>query len=97
MTAKRRVDFADLRSRADFRAVLAHDDLTPKGRGDQVKIPCPFHDDAGPSCSANLAKGVRRGSWPGQDAQRPAHRLPIERTLSTVVRCPVATTIWTRP
>ena len=56
MPDTRRVNFKDLRQRADFRAVLAHYGLEPKGKGDQVKIPCPFHDDVEPSCSVNLAK-----------------------------------------
>lgn len=56
MPDTRRVDFADLRKRADFRAVLAHYGLKPVGRGDQLKICCPFHDDHEPSCSVNLAK-----------------------------------------
>ena len=58
MTDNRRVDFEDIRRRADFRAVLAHYGLEPVGKGDQVKIRCPFHDDGEPSCSVNLAKRV---------------------------------------
>ena len=50
MTTKDRVDFDDLKARADFRAVLAHYDLRPIGRGDQLKVACPFHEDAKPSC-----------------------------------------------
>jgi len=56
MTDNRRVDFRDIRRRADFRAVLAHYGLPPVGKGDQVKIRCPFHPDEEPSCSVNLAK-----------------------------------------
>ncbi len=58
MTDNRRVDFVDIRRRADFRAVLTHYGLTPKGKGEQVKILCPFHDDAEASCSVNLGKRV---------------------------------------
>ena len=56
MTDNRRVDFKDLRDRADFRAILAHYNLKPVGKGDQVKVLCPFHDDSEPSCSVNFAK-----------------------------------------
>jgi hypothetical protein len=56
MADNRRVDFRDIRRRADFRAVLAHYGLPPVGKGDQVKIRCPFHPDEEPSCSVNLAK-----------------------------------------
>jgi hypothetical protein len=56
MPDNRRVDFGDIRRRADFRAVLAHYGLSPMGKGDQVKIRCPFHPDEEPSCSVNLAK-----------------------------------------
>jgi DNA primase len=55
MADHRRLDFADLRKRADFRAILAHYRLSPVGKGDQVKILCPFHPDEEPSCSVNLA------------------------------------------
>jgi hypothetical protein len=41
MPDNRRVDFADIRKRADFRAVLAHYGLPPVEKGDQVKIRCP--------------------------------------------------------
>ena len=58
MTDNRRVDFKDLRGRADFRAILAHYNLKPVGMGEQVKVLCPFHDDGEPSCSVNLGKRV---------------------------------------
>jgi DNA primase len=58
MADSRRVDFADIRKRADFRAILAHYGLTLVGKGDQVKILCPFHPDEDPSCSVNLATGL---------------------------------------
>jgi hypothetical protein len=56
MADNRRIDFVDPRKRADFRAVLNHYGLRPKGKGDQVKIACPFHDDVEPSCLVNLAE-----------------------------------------
>ncbi len=58
MSKQQRVDFQELKARADFGAVLAHYGLAPVGTGDQVKIRCPFHDDERPSCSVNLAKGL---------------------------------------
>ena len=58
MPDTRRVDFQDIKSRADFRAILAHYGIAVVGQGDQAKIRCPFHDDRDPSCSVNLAKGV---------------------------------------
>ena len=58
MADDRRVDFVDLRKRADFRAVLNHYGITPRGKGDQLKIPCPFHDDHEPSCSVNVERRV---------------------------------------
>jgi hypothetical protein len=32
-----RIDFKDLRQRADFRAIFAHHGLKPVGNGDQLK------------------------------------------------------------
>jgi DNA primase len=58
MPDTRRVDFQDIKSRADFRAILAHYHIAVVGQGDQAKIRCPFHDDHDPSCSVNLVKGV---------------------------------------
>jgi DNA primase len=58
MTDNRRVDFNDLRRRADFRAILAHYGLSPVGKGEQVKVQCPFHPDEEPSCSVNLGKRI---------------------------------------
>ena len=58
MTSKGRVDFADLKARADFRAVLAHYSLRPVGHGDQLKVLCPFHEESKPSCSVNVADRV---------------------------------------
>ncbi len=51
-----RINFDELKARADFRLVLSHYGLTPVGEGNQVKIRCPFHDDERPSCSVNLEK-----------------------------------------
>jgi DNA primase len=56
MAKSHRINFDDLKARADFRAVLLHYGLTLVGSGDQAKVHCPFHDDARPSCSVNLAK-----------------------------------------
>lgn len=58
MTTKERVDLNDLKARADFCAVLAHYGLRALGRGDQLKVACPFHEDAKPSCSVNTGKGL---------------------------------------
>ena len=57
MAKAHRIDFDDLKARADFRAVLLHYGLTIVGSGDQAKVLCPFHDDERPSCSVNLTKG----------------------------------------
>lgn len=58
MARQHRVNFEDLKTRADFRTVLTHYDLTIIGHGEQAKVHCPFHDDERPSCSVNLAKGL---------------------------------------
>jgi DNA primase len=55
MPKAHRVDFDDLKARADFRAVLSHYGLKPVGSGDQAKVLCPFHDDERPSCRVQLA------------------------------------------
>jgi len=52
------VDFKTVREKLDFVEVLSHYGLEQKGRGKQVKILCPFHDDHKPSCGVNLAKQV---------------------------------------
>lgn len=52
------VDFKTVREKLDFVEVLSHYGLDQKGRGKQVKIICPFHDDHKPSCGINLAKQV---------------------------------------
>ena len=56
MSQSRRVNFDELKARADFRRVLLQYGLEPVGTGEQVKIPCPFHTDERPSCSVNLGK-----------------------------------------
>jgi DNA primase len=58
MQPKHKIDFRDLKARADFRAVLAHYGLQTVGSGEQTRMRCPFHDDERPSCSVNLAEGV---------------------------------------
>src|SRR5215203_142069 len=58
MAKAQRIDFEDLKARADFRAVLLHYRLALVGQGDQAKVLCPFHDDERPSCSVNLVKGL---------------------------------------
>src|SRR5215212_5181527 len=58
MPKDQRINFDDLKAKADFRLVLAHYGLAIVGQGEQAKILCPFHDDARPSCSVNLQKGV---------------------------------------
>ena len=70
MKDNRRVDFAELRARADFRTVLAHYGIAIKGAGDQVKALCPLHDDERPSLSINLGEKVFHcyaPSCPGHD------------------------------
>jgi hypothetical protein len=51
MAANRRVDFADIKSRADFRAILAHYGIQPIGMKDQAKIRCPCGSDCGSPAS----------------------------------------------
>jgi DNA primase len=58
MPKQHRVNFDDLKARADFRAVLLHYRINLFGLGDQAKVHCPFHDDERPSCSVNLAEGL---------------------------------------
>ncbi len=53
------LDFTAIRNDTGFQTVLDYYQLTPERPGDkQVKINCPFHDDASPSCSINLDKGI---------------------------------------
>src|SRR5215204_7276212 len=58
MPKQHRVNFDDLKARADFRAVLLHYRINLVGQGEQAKVLCPFHDDERPSCSVNLTKGL---------------------------------------
>jgi DNA primase len=58
MSDNRRVDFAELRARADFRTVLAHYGVTPKGSAEQLKALCPLHDDQHASLSLNTREKV---------------------------------------
>ena len=41
-----------------FRDVLAHYGIEEHGKGDQIKIVCPFHDDHKPFCGVNLVKEI---------------------------------------
>src|SRR5919199_3117786 len=52
------VDFEVIKTRADFRTVLAHYGLALLGHGEQAKARFPFHDDERPSCSVNLERGI---------------------------------------
>ena len=58
MAKAHRVNFDDIKARADFHAVLTHYGLKLVGSGEQAKMLCPFHDDERPSCSVNLGKGL---------------------------------------
>ena len=46
------VDFATLRDRASFAAVLARYNIVPARLTGQVTVLCPFHDDRQPSLSS---------------------------------------------
>ena len=53
------VNFQTVRQELDFSGVLAHYGFETKANGrQQVKIHCPFHEDANPSCGVNLEKKV---------------------------------------
>lgn len=53
------VNFQTVRQELDFSEVLSHYGFETKANGKhQVKIHCPFHDDANPSCGVNLDKKV---------------------------------------
>ncbi|MBZ0130814.1 MAG: toprim domain-containing protein [Rhodobacteraceae bacterium] len=53
------VNFQTVRQELDFNNLLAHYGFDAKANGkQQVKIHCPFHEDANPSCGINLAKKV---------------------------------------
>ena len=52
------IDFAYVKQHADFAAILAHYNLTLTGTGDERRCCCPFHEDARPSMTVNVEKGV---------------------------------------
>jgi len=53
------LDLVAIRNNTPFMDVLDHYDLTPEKPGTkQVKINCPFHEDATPSCSINIERGI---------------------------------------
>ena len=52
------VDFKTVREHLSFHDVLAHYGIDEHGKGDQIKIICPFHNDHKPSCGVNLEKQV---------------------------------------
>lgn len=60
MPKKQWIDFAAVRAALTFTDVLTHYNLTPEGGSTQLKIACPFHEDATPSCSINLKKHIFR-------------------------------------
>lgn len=51
------LDFTAIRNDISFDDVLAHYDIAARATGPQIKISCPFHEDATPSCSINREKG----------------------------------------
>jgi len=48
------MDFAFIRERADFAAILARYGIASASRQGQISVLCPFHDDRRPSLSVNL-------------------------------------------
>ena len=52
------VDLKTVREHLSFRDVLIHYQIEEHGRGDQIKIICPFHNDHKPSCGVNHEKQV---------------------------------------
>ena len=53
------VNFQKVREQLEFSELLSHYGFEIKTNGKhQVKIHCPFHDDANPSCGVNLTKKV---------------------------------------
>jgi len=52
------VDFKTVREHLSFHDVLAHYGIEEHGKGNQIKIICPFHNDHKPSCGVNLEKQV---------------------------------------
>jgi CHC2 zinc finger len=53
-----RVDFKAIKEAASFETVLAFYNIQHRGRGDQRKALCPFHNDTKPSLNVNLRKKV---------------------------------------
>lgn len=47
------IDFGFVKANADFPAVLRHYEIDMKGKGDQRRALCPFHDDHNPSLSVS--------------------------------------------
>ena len=54
------VDFKTVREHLSFRDVLIHYKIEEHGRGDQIKIICPFHDEHNPTCSINIERNIFR-------------------------------------
>lgn len=52
------IDFAYVKTHADFLKVLTHYQIETKGSGEELRCCCPFHDDVNPSMSVNLEKKV---------------------------------------
>ena len=52
------IDFAYVKTHADFHSVLQHYQIMTKGEGDEIRCLCPFHDDEHPSMSVNVDKKV---------------------------------------
>lgn len=52
------IDFKHVKQLADFGAVLAHYNIDVKGNGDELRCPCPFHEDDHPSMTINHDKSV---------------------------------------
>ncbi|MGD8811073.1 MAG: CHC2 zinc finger domain-containing protein [Gammaproteobacteria bacterium] len=48
------IDFAAIKGRVRFEAVLTTYGIALRGQGAERMIRCPFHDDASPSCAVNL-------------------------------------------
>ncbi len=51
-----KIGFKTVREHLSFRDVLIHYKIEEHGRGDQIKIICPFHNDHKPSCGVNHEK-----------------------------------------
>ena len=49
------INFNEVKQQGDFLGLLNHFSITGKQTGDEVRIPCPFHDDHNPSCGVNIA------------------------------------------